>query len=261
MAIALKGDLETTSVGEVIKRLVDDRASGLLRVMGEGEAKIYFDDGKIVYAVSDEAVEGEVVPLLAGWLKGTFSFIPNVEAPGVNVEEATEELLDRLVEEGKKWKELKKAGIHRNAGVQLASGIRKEATVTPEEWEVVIALGDGEKSCEDLMDVLNMEFLDLGRILLGMAGKGLVEFSGGMAEEEVISQEELDKLEEELTKLLGPMGEVFLEEVLEAFREGEGPVARKYIPRIVDALAEYIPDKDKRVEFQKRAALVLSKEE
>ena len=261
MAIALRGDLGSTSLGEVIKRLVDDRASGLLRVMGGGEAKVYFDNGRIVYAVSDEAVEGEVIPLLAGWLKGTFSFIPNVEAPGVNVEETTEELLDRLMEEGEKWKELKEAGIHRDVMVQLAGGIGEEVSITPEEWEVVIALGDGGKSCEDLMDALDMEFLDLGKILLEMAGKGLVEFTRDVAGEEVVSQEELDRLKEEFTRLLGPVGEVFLEEVLEAFREGEGPVARKYVPRIVDALAEYIPDKDKRVVFQKKAALVLFKEE
>ncbi len=261
MAIALKGDLGTTDVGEVIKRLVEDRASGLLRVVGDSEAKIYFENGEIVYAVSDEAVEGDVVPLLASWLKGTFSFIPNVEAPGVNVKEKTSELLDRLLEESGKWSRLKDAGIYPDASVQLSQEIQEEVTITPRHWALLVNLGEEGRTCEDLMDALGLDFLELGETLLELMDRGLVELSGALAEDDVVTQEELDQLKEELTKLVGPVGEVFLEEVLEPFRGDDRLVARKYVPRIVDALAEYIPDKDKRMVFQKRAALVLFREE
>ncbi len=261
MAIALRGDLGTTSVGEVIKRLVDDEASGLLRVVGNGEAKIYFERGNIVYSVSDEAVGGEVVPLLASWFKGAFSFIPNVEAPGVNVEESTSDLLAELMAESEKWSELQQAGIYPDARVRLAREIQEEVTVTPQHWEVLVGIGDEGRSCEDLMEALDMEFLELGKVLLDLVSRGLVVLTSGVTEEEAVTQEELDQLKGELTKLLGPVGEVFLEEVLETFRDGEGPVARKYLPKIVDALAEYIPDKKKRVVFQKQAALVLFRED
>ena len=258
MAIALRGDLASTDIVEVIKRLMEDKASGLLRVIGDSEAKVYFENGVIVYAVSDEAVEGEVVPLLAGWFNGTFSFVPGVEAPGVNVREPTADLFKRLLLEAERWGRLKDAGIYPDARVELAGEISGDVTITPQHWEVLVAISKEDRSCEEITEMLNLSFLDLGEVLMDLTAKGLVKLKGRVAGDDVISQEELDKVKEELTRVVGPIGEVFLEEVLDGFRSGDGFVARKHVPRIMDALSEYIPDKQKRVVFQKNAALILS---
>ncbi len=258
MAVALKGALEDTSIGEVVKRLVEDNATGLLLVLSDSQAKIYFKDGEITYAVSDEGIGEEVVPLLGHWLKGTFSFTPGEEIEDFNVAETTEVLLDELFSEISKWSVLKDAGVFPSSIFTVKERIEEEVTLNPLQWRVLMQLRS-DRPLEEVAEVLGIEFFEIGRIVKDLLDMGLVEGGNGESgEEESIKEEDLEKLSGEFKRFIGPMGDIFLEEVVEQIKGGGDRIPKRHFPRLVDLLSQHIPEEDKREEFHKRAALIFS---
>jgi len=260
MAIALKGTLESANIGEVVKRLVEDRATGLLLVLGESEAKVYFRDGGITYAVSDEGIGKEVLPPLGRWLKGTFSFNPGANIPDANIAESTTALVEELLFEASRWSELREARILPRSVFSVKEEVKEEVTLSPFCWRVVMHLRGG-KRLEEVAEVLDVDFLDLGHAVRELIGRGLVEKEREGFEDDVIQEEELEQLKSELKRIMGPVGEIFLEEVVDQVAGEDGRVVRRHFPKLVDLLSQHIPDQTERGKFQKKAAAIFSQGE
>lgn len=107
---------------------------------------------------------------------------------------------------------------------------------------------DGEKNTATLAGELGMTLSDIREVLVRLDRLGLIQ--------EVVSQvptlsgDFYPFLADQLSKAMGPMAEILLEDLL-----GEMALDRKSIPltraaELVDALAHEIPRNEKRVEFQ-----------
>ena len=260
MAIALKGTLDSNNIVEVVKRLVEDKATGLLLVSGESEAKVYFRDGEIIYAVSDEGIGAEVLPFLVRWVKGTFSFSPGIDAPGVNITESTTSLLEKLLFEASRWSELKEAQIFPRSLFSLREEVKEEVTLSPFHWRVVTQLKEG-KRLEEVAEALNVDFFDLGCAVLELMARGLVERQKGDFEDDIVQEKELEQLKNVLKELVGPVGDIFWKEAVDWIAGEDGRVLRRDFPKLVDYLSQNISDQAKIREFQKKAAAIFSKGE
>ncbi len=260
MAVALKGTLESANIGEVVRRLVKDRATGLLLVLGDSEAKVYFRDGEITYAVSDEGIGEEVLPILGQWLRGSFSFNPGIDIPDVNITESTPALVEELLFEASRWSELREARILPRSVFSVKKEVEEEITLSPFYWRVVMRLREGRR-LEEVAEDLDVDFLDLGHAVRDLMDQGLVEREDGGLENDVVQEEELEQLKNELTRIIGPVGEIFLEEAVDQMTGEDGRVVRRHFPKLVDLLSQNIPDQTKRGEFQRRAAAIFSEGE
>ena len=109
--MALQGTLDTFSLPDVLRLLATTSKTGRLRIEGDrGQGSVWLDQGNVVAAAADRAVEGtptdEVVFELLRFDSGSFAFDADDRATGGGRAEGVEDTLRRATSLLNEWSEL-----------------------------------------------------------------------------------------------------------------------------------------------------------
>ncbi|MDZ7674185.1 MAG: DUF4388 domain-containing protein [Acidimicrobiales bacterium] len=178
--MALQGTLETFSVPEVLRLLSSTRKSGLMALGGDrGMGKVWFDEGQIVAAESDQDKTGEINGVLFDLLRfnvGEFVFEPETAPTEASPPTEVETALDRAEALLAEWHELEAVVPSLDLGVRLRPEIDGPVTVTSDQWTSLVALGGGA-SAAGLGEALDLGELDTCRRIRDLVDADLVEIT------------------------------------------------------------------------------------
>jgi predicted regulator of Ras-like GTPase activity (Roadblock/LC7/MglB family) len=125
--MALKGTLAELGIIELIQFPQPGRKSGELLVAADGrEAKLYYEDGRLVHAEAGKEIGEDALVSIVDWTEGTFEFHTPAEAPQTSIEG---ELHVTLMKALKKRDELKKLENEREDSETAVEGDGSEEAI------------------------------------------------------------------------------------------------------------------------------------
>ena len=97
MSQALSGDLAQMRLSDVVKFLGSISASGRVSIVcDEKGGELFFDEGRMVHAVSEDIEGMDAIQEVVSWGGGRFDFSPGEAAPKSTIELDSEALLSDL---------------------------------------------------------------------------------------------------------------------------------------------------------------------
>jgi len=118
------------------------------------------------------------------------------------------------------------------------------------EWAVITQL-DGEKSVGQIAENLALNGKEIREIFKKLNQENLLELVDRSNEDQTIPLEFFDKLNHEMTYLLGPVAGIVVNDVLDVMRKDRNNFEKKYLASLIDLLTNQIDDPIKQIEFQK----------
>lgn len=198
--MSLEGRLRELALPEVLQLLGLSRKTGMLRLRAQLQGRGAFvrlvqgavvdaaqwrlqesdEDGPAVGLASSatptRAVETCVLELLT-WRDGDFRFVPADEAPASSpVRLAIEMLLVESAQRAEGWERIADRIPHAQvvpAFVDVEPQQLPLLRLVPQEWEILTRV-DGRRDLSELAHVLGREVLDVGEIVHGLIGSGLL---------------------------------------------------------------------------------------
>ncbi|MGI8588482.1 MAG: DUF4388 domain-containing protein [Chloroflexia bacterium] len=180
--MALVGNLRNFGLSDFLYLADRGYKTGMLVVQRPGdEARLFFQNGKLVYAIQNAAVDPieEIVYRLFSWTEGEFRFEPDVKPPR---ETATAPMsIEKVIEEGVRrvgeWSHIRERIPTLDMIVHFTDQPTDGATgvnLTPDEWRVFARI-NGADNIARIARLAKMSELDACRIICGFMQAGLVE--------------------------------------------------------------------------------------
>lgn len=135
----------------------------------------------------------------------------------------------------------------------------KEVKLLHLEWAVVTQL-DGEKTVDEIANVLALSFEESRQIFATLLKEGLLELVHMPEDDRYLAPTVFDEIEYELTVLLGPVAGILLDEVMSTIGRTKDKFDKNTLPIFLDFLANHITDLEKRNKFQKNIFVKLKKD-
>jgi len=107
---------------------------------------------------------------------------------------------------------------------------------------------DGKKNLGSVASTLNIELATMKMAIAKLVELGLVEKSNATVPG--ISKEFIDYMIAQLANAMGPIAEVIFEEEIEDFGGDPARIPKNHAAELITRLANEIPRKEKRLEFQ-----------
>ena len=125
-----------------------------------------------------------------------------------------------------------------------------EETLRSAEWAVITQV-DGHKTVRDISDLLSLGQDEAAGLFNGLLQKELIELQS-MEEEitEYVPVEFFNSLEAELTKIIGPVAPLILDDTFMEMNTNKDHYLPERIPELIEMLSEEIVDNQKKVKFQ-----------
>jgi CheY-like chemotaxis protein len=171
---ALAGHTSHLGMADLLQLLSLNGKTGVLRIEGDRQGKIYFRNGKIINARLDRARGLKALYRLLSWQEAQFELEPLEEG---NVEEIISEATQGALMEG--FTQLDEQGQLRDRlpaaddWLTAASG-KRPADLTDGERQVLEALGDG-CAFGELLDRVPLPDLRVMEAVLALRERGLIE--------------------------------------------------------------------------------------
>lgn len=118
------------------------------------------------------------------------------------------------------------------------------------EWAVVTQV-DGEKTVGQISENLALNSKEIQEIFKKLIHEQLLDLVEQTEEEQIVSGKFFEKLNHEMTYLLGPVAGIVIEDVLKIMRKDKDSFEKKYLPTLIDLLVCQIDDQLKQLEFQR----------
>jgi|GEM_PF-508687 hypothetical protein len=257
MSNAFSGNLAQLKLMDVLRLLHASNRTGILELVHEDgrQGEIYFDNGQIIHAVYEDAIGEDAVYGLFSWASGTFSFTATDTSP---TDERTtylqtEEILLECVTYATEWESVRRVVPSSRAVFRLSSRPMREFSLRAEDWSVIQNL-DGVRTVSEIGDLTQLNELMASKVIVRLYDLGLVEFVGERQEDsipvETVSEDILHQTERELTRAIGPMAPIVLEDCAEGLGYKLRQLPKDMMPSLAERLAEEIPDNERRVKFQ-----------
>lgn len=125
-----------------------------------------------------------------------------------------------------------------------------EVTLRSTEWAVITQV-DGLKSVDEISQNLSLSSDEAVNLFNGLYEKELIEVSSTQKPKENFLDENFyAMLETELTKVIGPVAPLLLEESLWDMDSKKERFPMERLPELVEHISDEISDNDKKVKFQ-----------
>lgn len=125
-----------------------------------------------------------------------------------------------------------------------------DVTLRSAEWAVITQI-DGHKSVRDISDLLSLDVDEAISIFNGLLQKELIEpRSVEETKVEYVPAEFFNFLEQELTKIIGPVAPLILEDTFVEMDTDRNYYLPERIPELIEMISEEITDNQKKVQFQ-----------
>ncbi len=127
-----------------------------------------------------------------------------------------------------------------------------DVTLRSAEWAVITQL-DGHKTIEEIADSLAFSLDEAILLFSGLYSKGLVDFvSADKVKQSLVPIDFFKKVENELVRIIGPVANFVIDDVLWAMDEKKETFQTDKIAELIEAITEEIPDDTKKLAFQKQ---------
>lgn len=240
--MALQGSLSELSLPDVIQLVSVSGKTGAFHLRRDDESgTIYLRDGQIVDATTGRLRGEHAVYEMAIWSSGDFEFTPGESSDDVTIDRPNANLMMEAARRLDEWRVLSRK-IPSLAMVPYfpeRDASRDQVTLSPHEW-VLVTQVDGQRSIEEIAELLGWAAFDVSKLLFGMVGSGLVALrpagepgqGGGRMADEPSSVTLLglaDKIRAVAAATIGPGGERTIDKQYRAARtaveRGEGIAA------------------------------------
>jgi hypothetical protein len=255
MSSAFSGNLAQLKLMDVLRLLHASNRTGHLELTHEdGRAgEIFFLDGQIAHAAYEDMFGEEAVYGLFSWGSGVFAFHSDIATDERTTYLQTEEILLECVTYATEWESVRRVIPSARAVFRLSNRSMREFSLRAEDWSVIQNL-DGHRTVSEIGDLTQLNELMASKVLVRLFDLGLIELAGERAAEapviDSVPEELLRQTERELTRAIGPMAPIVLEDCAVALGYKITEVPRDMMPYLAERLAEEIPDSERRVKFQ-----------
>jgi len=173
--MALQGSLSELSLPDVIQLVSVSGKTGAFHLERDGEAgQIYLKDGQIVDAFVGNLRGEHAVYEMAIWSTGEFTFNPGESSAEVTVHRSNANLMMEAARRLDEWRVLSR----RIPSLDLIPFFspregQDQVTLSPQEW-ILVTRVDGQRSIEEIANLLRWSAFDVSKLLFGMITSGLV---------------------------------------------------------------------------------------
>jgi hypothetical protein len=125
-----------------------------------------------------------------------------------------------------------------------------EVTLRSAEWAVITQI-DGYKSVKDIRELLSFSTDEAISLFNELIQKELIELqSTDESKPNYVPAEFFKMLETELTKIIGPVAPLILEDTIMEMDTSKDHYLPERIPELIEMVSEEIVDSEKKVKFQ-----------
>lgn len=253
MSEALQGNLDQLSLPEILQLLIQGKKTGQLSLTNDLDSgDIFMSEGDIVHiAVGIEYGETALFELIC-WPKGRFIFEPGVQSPDTTVTRETESLLRESVKRAQEMQEVRRVIPDEDVTFRLSpSGSSDAVSLQPQEWQVLAHI-NGARNASEIAEELGMEKLDVLKILAHLEVSKLLDVAEGS---DIVSEPQIrngffERLSNEFTDLIGPMGPVIIDEVVGSMGKTREGFPRSQVADLIERISGDIENDEKRLNFQ-----------
>lgn len=125
-----------------------------------------------------------------------------------------------------------------------------EVTLRSAEWAVITQI-DGHKTVRDISELLSLGRDEATALFNGLVEKELIELQSTEEEKpNYVPAEFFKMLETELTKVIGPVAPLILEDTIMEMDTSKEHYLPERIPELIEMVSDEIVDNQKKVKFQ-----------
>jgi hypothetical protein len=260
MVEVLRGNLAQLSLLDILRMLSSGRRTGRLDVrQGVKTGEIYMHGGVILHAAAGTQIGENCIYALMGWLEGEFSFTPDIPAPERSIQTTTEQLLLEAARQAEQWADIKDVLSSTEAVFNISpSGSTSTISLKPIEWQV-LAQVNGERSVQDIANLLELQEFDVAKIFYSLTSAGLLYEVTGVKKvfREIVQESFFEHLTENFNEVIGPIGPVIIDDEIKLLGETRDAFPQSKAAELVERISLEISDGGKRADFQKKMLSLL----
>jgi hypothetical protein len=134
----------------------------------------------------------------------------------------------------------------------ISSQAVTDAQLKSSEWAIVTQL-DGNQTVQKIIDNLNLDEDECLSILYTLFEKKLIQIQKIQTEDQIfVSDDFFEKIENSLVKIIGPVANYLIEDVMWELNESRENFEKDKIPMLIEAVSQEIKDEQKSVQFQQQ---------
>jgi hypothetical protein len=250
------GDLSKRRLFDLIKPLVDAKKTGQVIIEGANRAGLYLEEGSFIHGETALNAGEEAILAIMDLEDGTVFFDSQAVAGKRMVNTDTEQLMSNWAQREEDWERIREVVPSSNLVFAIAvdSGGRKRV-IQERHWGV-LALCNGIRNVSDISAALGRSLLDVSKALCEMVGAGVIEKALTVGVENAHARETAGEsffvlLQTELTKVMGPIARIIINDTLTAFEESRDAFPKDRIESFVRTVSDQIAEEQKREQFGK----------
>jgi hypothetical protein len=247
MAEILLGDLSQTKFFDLIKPLLVEKKTGLLKIEGDEYGEIFLEGGNIIHARNAYSFGEEAFISIMNWQTGKAKFQPDVASQEKTIFTQTENLLLNWTYKKEEWEKIRMVVPSPNAIFQISLQHHSEdKNIKGDQWNV-LALANGTRTVLEIARILKWDEFKTSKIICQLAQEKVLEIGRG----ETIDRGFFQKVEKELKNVMGPIASILIDDLLTEFGENKESFPQDRALTFVETLSKEVSDERKRREFKK----------
>src|SRR5712692_4426963 len=249
----LSGDLTSLRLIDILRILHQNAKTGRLQVtLRAAKGEIYFTEGEIVHASYGGQTGEEVMYSLLAWSQGSFIFTPKLGSEEKTVATATKEILARGDTIDKEWESIR--DVIPSGDTVFSQALPTPADLRLSDLETALLHEiNGHRTVLDVAEQLHTNELEVSRAVRKLFLLGLIEVTRSLDDPDLDTTLDIsvfDVIQFELTKVLGPIAPVILDEQIERMGESRHYFPKARLAELAELLSREIPGNTKQVRFQ-----------
>jgi hypothetical protein len=134
----------------------------------------------------------------------------------------------------------------------ISSQAVTDAHLKSSEWAIITQI-DGNQTVQQIIDKLDFDEYECLGMLYALYKKNLIKIQKIQSEDQIyVSSDFFRKLEDALVKIIGPVANYLIEDVLWELSEDRDKFVKEKVPMLIEAISQEINDEHKSVQFQQQ---------
>jgi hypothetical protein len=241
------GELSRIKFFDLIKPLLVERKTGLLKIEGDENGEIFLETGNIVHARTAFSFGEEAFIRMMNWQTGKATFQPDVTSQEKTIFTQTENLLLNWSYKKEEWERIRMVVPSPNAIFQISLQHHSEdKNIKGDQWNV-LALANGTRTVLEIAKILKWDEFKTSKVILQLTQEKVLEIGRG----EAINRGFFQTVEKELKNVMGPIASIIIDDLLTEFGENKESFPQDRALTFIEALSKELSDEKKRREFKK----------
>jgi len=253
MSETFLGDLSQTKFFDLIKPLLVERKTGLLKIEGDEYGEIFLEAGNIIHARTAYSFGEEAFISIMNLQTGKAKFQPDVSSQEKTIFTQTENLLLNWTYKKEEWEKIRMVVPSPNAIFQISLQHHSEdKNIKGDQWNV-LALANGTRTVLEIAKTLKWDEFKTAKVILQLAQEKVLEIGKGETAQnkKYIDRGFFQTVEKEFKNVMGPIASVIIDDLLTEFGESKESFPQDRALAFVETLSKEVSDERKRREFKK----------